>query len=68
MIEGKTCVCPCQKGIGGWLVVAFGLSFLLQNLQVITAELANIIWPSTIILFGLKMSCRCCGENHGTFK
>ena len=65
MMEGKTCNCPCHKGVGGWLVVIFGLSFLLQNLQIILPELANIIWPSAIILMGLKMSCRCCGENHG---
>ncbi len=65
MMEGKTCACPCNKGVGGWLVVIFGLSFLLQNLQIIPSEVANIIWPSAIVLFGLTMSCRCCGGNHG---
>lgn len=67
-MEGKTCNCPHHKGVGGWLVTIFGLSFLLQNLQIITPELANIIWPSAIVLFGIKMSCRCCGENNGMMK
>ena len=53
-MEGKYCDWPGHKGLDAWLITAFGLAFLLQNLQVITPELANIIWPSVIVLYGIK--------------
>lgn len=65
MMEGKTCACPCHTGAGGWLVAAFGLAFLLQNLDIITPEITNIIWPTAIVLFGVKMACSCCGGHKG---
>jgi hypothetical protein len=48
----------------GLLVVAFGLTFLLRTLEVITYHTAGIIWPIIVILAGLKTifgsMCKCC--------
>jgi hypothetical protein len=48
----------------GLLVVAFGLTFLLRTLEVITNHTAGIIWPIIVILAGLKTifgsMCKCC--------
>ena len=59
------CCCPCHYMIG-LLVVAFGLTFLLRTLEVITYHTAGIIWPIIVILAGLKTifgsMCKCCSS------
>ncbi len=60
---GSCCGCFCHKTIG-ILIVLFGLTFLLGHLGVISGELVGIIWPTLIVLGGLKKTfsglCKCC--------
>ena len=60
--EGK-CSCMCHSMIG-LFVVAFGLTFLLRTLDVITNHTAAIIWPIIVMLAGLQFMfrrmCKCC--------
>jgi hypothetical protein len=37
----------------GILITAFGLIFLFGNLDLITTETVNILWPLLIVLIGL---------------
>ena len=50
----------------GVFIALFGLTFLLKNLDVISDHVTNIIWPSLIILAGVKKVvrgiCKCCDE------
>lgn len=59
----KKCGCPCHKA-GGILIVLIGVVFLLGNLEVISSQIVGIVWPSLIILGGLKLTfksmCKCC--------
>lgn len=61
----KKCGCGCHK-MGGILVILFGLVFLLGALDVLSARVVSITWPSLIILAGLKAlakgKCKCCKE------
>lgn len=63
----NTCNCFCHKGKGlkGILVALIGLTFLLANTQIISVEVAGIIWPILLILIGGKMMarmCKCCDK------
>lgn len=62
---GESCKCPCHKAIGV-LVVAFGLTFLLGALGVLSAHAVSITWPVIVILGGLKATfkgmCKCCSN------
>ena len=62
--EGK-CGCPCHK-MGGIGIALVGLTFLLGNLGVLSAQVVGIVWPSLLILGGLKCcckgKCKCCKE------
>jgi len=60
------CHCMCHK-MKGFMVVLFGLVFLLGNLEVISQHIVGIVWPSLLILAGLKKSlgrhlCKCCDK------
>jgi len=63
--SGEQCKCPCHKAIGV-LVVAFGLTFLLGALNVLSPRVVGITWPVIIILAGLKSlcggMCKCCSK------
>lgn len=52
------CCCPCHKA-PGLLIAVFGLTFLLKNLGVYDDSINNMIWPATILLYGLH---KCCGN------
>ena len=62
---GGKCGCVCHKA-GGVLIIAFGLTFLLGSLNVISQEIVSYVWPSILILGGLKHMCKgvckCCSE------
>ena len=49
----STCGCPCHRTIGT-LIALFGLTFLLGHLNIMSADMVRIIWPTLIILGGLK--------------
>ncbi len=59
------CGCPCHRTVGV-LIVLFGLTFLLGHLDIIPSNIVGIIWPSLIILGGLKKTfkgmCKCCDK------
>ncbi|MBI2888458.1 MAG: hypothetical protein HYY10_00880 [Candidatus Liptonbacteria bacterium] len=46
------------------LVVLFGLTFLLGNLNILTQQFVSIAWPVIICLAGLMKltggGCKCC--------
>ena len=59
------CTCHKYKGLKGILIALIGLTFLLSNLGVLSAQVAGIIWPVLVIIFGIKkMSsiCKCCDK------
>ncbi len=63
MSNGK-CGCPHHK-LNGILIFLAALTFLLGHLEVITMQMAHIVWPSLIMVFGLQKSfgrtvCKCC--------
>ena len=64
-MEGNVCACHHHKFVPLFIVL-IGLSFLLQALQVLTAEFVALLWPVFLILAGLaKMAgrtCSCCGR------
>ncbi|MES2203338.1 MAG: DUF5668 domain-containing protein [Patescibacteria group bacterium] len=68
MQEGGVCRCHHHKIIP-LLIALFGLTFLLGNLDVLSAQTVNIIWPSLIILAGLSKiagrMCGCCSHRMG---
>lgn len=57
--------CPCHR-MTGVFIVLFGLTFLLGALGYLSASTVNIIWPSFVILAGLKAMakgmCKCCDK------
>ncbi len=62
--EDASCRCPHHKMNGIFIALA-GLAFLLANLDVIPMQMANVIWPSLVILVGLTKAfgrkiCKCC--------
>lgn len=53
-----------------WLLVIFGLIFLLENLKLIPAVNWSIVWPVLMVLVGLYMMKKkggdaCCGWFSG---
>jgi len=56
--------------IFGLILVAIGIIFLLQNLNIITGRAWEIIWPVVVILIGIGFGVRhvkgkgCCGEDR----
>lgn len=64
--ENKSCCCPCHKLGAGVLLAALGLTFLLKNLGVYDDSVNNIVWPSLLVLAGLKKifggMCKCCNK------
>lgn len=53
-----------------WLLIVFGLIFLLENLNVIPGVEWSIVWPVILILAGLYMMKKrsgdsCCGWHWG---
>ncbi len=63
---GPVCKCGCHKTVSVFIIL-FGATFLLANFGVISPMLANILWPSFIILIGIMKlfgsRCKCCA--HG---
>ncbi len=57
------CACPCHKSVGV-LIILFGLTFLLGAFDIISARMVSLIWPTLIVLVGLKKTmtgmCKCC--------
>lgn len=64
--ETSQCGCPCHMMMGIF-VVLLGLTFLLGNVGVLTQYLVGILWPSIVILAGLKKmfagKCKCCAKS-----
>jgi|WetSurMetagenome_2_1015567.scaffolds.fasta_scaffold1398235_1 hypothetical protein len=48
-----------------WLLIALGLIFLLENLNIIPSLNWSIIWPIILILAGLFMMKKRCGHGDG---
>lgn len=42
----------------GLIIIVIGLVFLLKNLGIISNEVWPIIWPSLIMIVGLKFVCK----------
>jgi hypothetical protein len=59
--EGKTCNCPHHR-VMPWLIILFGLDFLLAALGVLTWGFVDITWPILVIIAGCTKFCRCCGK------
>lgn len=64
--HGK-CKCVCHN-MNGLFIAAIGVVLLLSNLEIITAQVTHIAWPSLLILIGLKKSfgrgqCKCCSHS-----
>ena len=57
--EGKTCGCAHHR-VMPWLIILFGLDFLLAALGVLTWGFASITWPILVIIAGCTKLCRCC--------
>ena len=59
----KCCGCPHHKVVPV-LVVLFGLTFLLGNLNVLTQQFVGIAWPIIVGIAGLTKlgggKCKCC--------
>ena len=60
---GGMCKCPHHK-MKGWLVIAFGLAYLLGIYNVLTSIAVSTIWAIVIIAAGAGMLCKCCNM-HG---
>jgi hypothetical protein len=39
----------------GTLIIVVGVFFLLRNLGIISAELWDILWPTVLIIIGVKL-------------
>ena len=61
--ECKSCGCM-HHAIVPILVALLGVAFLLLNLNIITMQVVNIVWPVLLILAGLFKACgrmcKCC--------
>lgn len=71
MMHGKenmeaACKCPHHNVIPTFIIL-FGVLFLLGALDVVSAEMVNIVWPILVILGGcMKMMggrCKCCASH-----
>lgn len=65
--QTQRCNCPHHMLIPVF-VALIGITFFLQNLELLTAHTAGIIWPALVALAGLQLlfsrRCKCHGE-HG---
>ncbi|MBY0369884.1 DUF5668 domain-containing protein [bacterium] len=63
--HGSKCGCPCHSAKGIFITLV-GVVFLLKAMGIISDDIAGYIWPSVIILIGLKMTfknvCKCCSK------
>jgi hypothetical protein len=63
---GKGCCCVCHM-MGGILIALIGVTVLLGNLEIITPKIVGLVWPSLLILLGLKKAlkgrCSCCSKS-----
>lgn len=57
---GMVCHCGRRK-IMPWLVVLFGLAFLLEAVGTLSAGFVSIAWPILVIIAGLLKlgACKC---------
>ncbi|MBI2041591.1 MAG: hypothetical protein HYT20_01045 [Candidatus Nealsonbacteria bacterium] len=58
----NTCKCAHHK-VMPMLIVLLGLTFLFKELGTLSVGAANVIWPSIVIVMGLKKMmghCKCC--------
>lgn len=53
---GMNCRCPHHM-MGAIFVVLFGLTFLLQAMNVLSVGAVSYIWPSILILAGVSKMC-----------
>ena len=69
MKDGKKCgcCCPCHM-MKGFLVILFGLTFLLGTFEVLSQHWVSIIWPILVMLAGgfsmMKGKCKCCSSSE----
>lgn len=47
-----------------WVLIIVGLIFLLENLNIIPGINWSVIWPVLLILAGLYMMKKKCGDGH----
>lgn len=61
MKNGMVCRCTHHKFIPV-LIILFGLTFLLQAMNVFTPMFVSIAWPMMVIAAGLTKlgGCKCC--------
>lgn len=58
--QGAPKMCKCNHRLMfAWLVVLFGLAFLLESLNVLSAGVVNIIWPVLVMIAGFGKMCKC---------
>ncbi len=66
-MDGQKCQCPHHQVIP-FLVLLFGLLFLLSAYDVFTAGFVAVAWPVLVILAGLTKrfgrKCSCCARAH----
>ncbi len=63
---GGMCKCPHHK-VNGWVVMAFGLTYLLGTYNILSALAVSTIWAILIIIAGAGMLCKCWNK-HGMCK
>ena len=51
-----------------WMAVLFGLTFLLGDMNILTASAVSMIWPILVIIVGVKMMCKCHCKDHEEHK
>jgi hypothetical protein len=55
------CHCKCgHHRVMPWLLVLFGLDFLLSSIGVLTWGFVSVTWPILVIIAGFAKMCRCC--------
>lgn len=61
--DGSDCGC-WHHNIFAFLLIVFGLTFLLGAFQIISGETVNVIWPILVVIAGIKKlfggMCKCC--------
>jgi hypothetical protein len=66
MNSDNKCGCVCHK-MKGVFVILIGLTFLLNSMEIISSHMTSMIWPTIIIIAGVKMSlkgmCKCCHKD-----
>ena len=64
-MDGKVCHCPHHNGLA-WIVILFGVLFLLADLGLLSWMAVGWIWPILVILAGwvmiMKKGCKCCDK------